>query len=47
MKTLEMVTLRFLQVVSIAMGTGVVIAIGYAFFQIFSGNVHGTASFEF
>jgi hypothetical protein len=47
MKTLEMVTLRTLQVASFILGSIVIFAIGYAFFQIATGNVHGTASFEF
>jgi hypothetical protein len=47
MKTLEMVTLRFLQVLSFCLGTMVIFALVYAFVQIAIGNVHGTASFEF
>jgi len=47
MKTFEMVTLRFLQVLSFCLGTIVIFAIGYAFVQMAIGNVHGTASFEF
>lgn len=47
MKTLELVTLRALQVASFVLGTMVIIALGYAAFQIATGNVHGTASFEF
>jgi hypothetical protein len=47
MKTLELVTLRTLQVVSFLLGATVIIAIGYAFVQIITGNVHGTSSFEF
>jgi hypothetical protein len=47
MKTTEILVLRILQATSIALGTMVIIAIGYAFFQIATGNVHSTASFEF
>ena len=47
MKTLEVVTLRFLQALSICLGTIVIFAIGYAVVQIAIGNVHSTASFEF
>jgi hypothetical protein len=47
MKTFELVTLRFLQLLSICLGTTVIFAIGYAFVQIAIGNVHSTASFEF
>ena len=47
MKTFELVTLRFLQVLSICLGTTLIWAIGYAVVQIVTGNVHGTASFEF
>ena len=47
MKTFELVTLRFLQVLSICLGTTVIFALGYAFVQIAIGNVHSTASFEF
>lgn len=47
MKTFELVTLRFLQGLSICLGTILIWAICYAFVQIVTGNVHGTASFEF
>jgi len=47
MKTAEIVILRTLQGLSIALGTLVTIAIVYAFVQIAIGNVHSTASFEF
>ena len=47
MKTLESLTLNALLVISYLLGATVVFAIGYAFFQIATGNVHGTASFEF
>jgi hypothetical protein len=47
MKTLESVTLRALQVASFLFGATAIIAIGYAFVQIITGNVHGTSSFEF
>jgi hypothetical protein len=47
MKTLEIVTLRALQALSFVLGTMVIVALGYAAIQIATGNVHGTASFEF
>lgn len=47
MKTLEKVTLNALLVISYLLGATVVGAIGYALFQIATGHVHGTASFEF
>jgi len=47
MKRLEVVTLKAMQALSIALGAMVIIAIGYAFVQIAIGNVHSTASFEF
>ena len=47
MKRLELITLRTMQALSIALGTMVVIAIGYTFVQIAIGNVHSSASFEF
>jgi hypothetical protein len=47
MKTLESLTLNTLLVISYILGATVIFAIGYAFFQIATGNVHGTASFEF
>jgi hypothetical protein len=47
MKTLELITLRFLQGLSIALGTIVIVAIGYTLVQIVTGHVHGTASFGF
>lgn len=47
MKTLELVTLRFLQVLSICLGTMAICAIGYAVIQIAIGNIYNTASFEF
>lgn len=47
MKTLEMLTLRFLQLLTLTLGTTIVLALGYALVQIATGNVHGTASFEF
>ena len=47
MKTAEIVILRALQGLSIALGILVTIALVYAFVQIAIGNVHSTASFEF
>jgi hypothetical protein len=47
MKTVEILALRTLQGLSIALGTMVFIAIGYAIVQIAIGNYHSTASFEF
>ncbi len=47
MKTLEVVVLRCLQVVSIGLLTIAVVAIGYAIMQIVIGNVHSTSVFEF
>jgi hypothetical protein len=47
MKTLELVTLRFLQLLTFTLGATIVLALGYAIIQIATGNIHGTASFEF
>jgi len=47
MKTLELVTLRFFQVLSIGLGVIIITALTYAFFQIATGNIQSTASFEF
>ncbi len=47
MKTLEMVTLKLLQGVSVVVSATVIIAVGYAILQVILGNVHSTASFEF
>jgi hypothetical protein len=47
MKRLELITLRAMQGLTITLGTMVVIAIGYAFIQVATGNIHSSASFEF
>jgi hypothetical protein len=47
MKRLELITLRAMQGLTIALGTMVVIAIGYACIQVATGNIHSSASFEF
>ena len=47
MKRLEIAALRFFQVLTIGLGTLAIFAIGYAFVQIATGNIHSTSSFEF
>jgi hypothetical protein len=47
MKRLQVITLMAMQGLSIALGAIVIIAIGYTFVQIATGNVHSSASFEF
>ena len=47
MKTVEVVVLRFLQVLSICLGIIVKVAISYAVIQIAVGNVYSTAIFDF
>ena len=43
----EKIFLGVLQTVSWCLGATVMIALSYAFYQIATGNIHGTASFEF
>jgi hypothetical protein len=43
----EKIFLGVLQTISWCLGAMVLIALSYAFYQIATGNVHGTASFEF
>jgi len=47
MKRGELIALKVLQGWSIILGVIVIFSIGYATFQVLTGNVHGTASFEF
>ena len=47
MKTVEILALRTLQGLSIALGVLVFLSLGYAIVQMAIGNVHSTASFEF
>lgn len=43
----EKIFLGVLKTVSWCLGATVMIALSYAFYQIATGNIHGTASFEF
>jgi hypothetical protein len=47
MKRNEIIILRILNVWSFILGSVTITALGYAFIQIITGNVHSTASFEF
>lgn len=47
MKKNEIIITKIFMVWSFILGSIVITALGYAFIQIITGNVHGTASFEF
>lgn len=47
MKKNEIIITKIFMVWSFILGSIVISALGYAFIQIITGNVHGTASFEF
>jgi hypothetical protein len=47
MKRKEHIIINILTAWSFILGSVVITALGYAFIQIITGNVHSTASFEF
>jgi hypothetical protein len=47
MKTLEIITYRSLQLLSVALFSTVIFALGYAIVQLCLGNYSGTACREF
>ena len=47
MKTIEILVLRSLQVLTVILGSTILVALIYAGVQIAIGNVHGTACREF
>jgi len=47
MKRTEQIILNILTAWSFILGSTVITALGYAFVQLITGNIHSTASFEF
>ena len=47
MKRKEQIILNILTAWSFILGSTVITALGYAFVQLITGNIHSTASFEF